>query len=115
MVRALPNASWVVITYALLDCGGEPALVWMTAPLCIAGWQQTSHNPIPDRLTNRAKLGSVPKRSRAYGPVRSFEMPWSCRCAVVPWRADLPAVLSCPPVTPTALDLHLQFLGQALQ
>src|SRR2546430_17653569 len=55
MVRVWPNASWVVIMCALLDCGREPALVWVTAPLCIEGWRQTSHNPILDRLTNRAK------------------------------------------------------------
>src|SRR5918911_363277 len=59
MMRVWPNASWVVITYALLDCGREPALVWVTAPLCIERRQQTSHNPPPERLTNGAKSSAI--------------------------------------------------------
>src|SRR5215510_2423640 len=64
MVRVWTNASWVVITCALHDYevvwrGREPTLVSMTEPLCIEGWQQTSHNPILDCLTNRAKSSAI--------------------------------------------------------
>src|ERR671931_1485534 len=82
MVRALPNASWVVITCALLDCGREPALVWVTAPLCIAGWQQTSQNRAMQFTVDRESPVSLSAldKSRQVECNSLLSLPVLCEC-----------------------------------